>query len=190
MIALMLMLATASAPGHAPKSKAQPDITTEAGRHAAYFPRWASGAWQVLAGPNYCAADLAAGPMQFAIEKYWWTGDVRVQVMSSRWPSLAKRSGRRASLGFALDGEPVWLSSDAVAAGNGQVGGFVLDLSADEAAKAISQLAEAKAVGVVADKVMLGVYDLANVREAMEQLTSCISTMREHDTSDPFARRR
>lgn len=186
----MLALAAASAPSHAPARPAKPEISTEAGRHARYFPRWSSGSWQVLAGPDYCAADFAAGHMQFAVEKYWWTGDTRLQVMSSRWPSLSSRSGRRASLGFALDGEPVWLSSDAVAAGNGQVGGFVMDLEYGDASKAISRLRDAKTIAVVADKVMLGVFDLENVSDAMEKLTSCVVTMREHDTSDPFAKRR
>lgn len=169
---------------------AQPiPITPESGENARAYQRWQSGRWQVLAGPDYCAADLEIPHMQFAIEAYWWTGEVRLQVMSGNWLSLRVRMGQAATLSFAVDNISVWSSSRAIIVGNGQVGGFLMDLVGPDARSVTTRLAAGAMLEITADGRTLGTYPLEGAREAMIELERCVVLMRATDRSDPFAPR-
>jgi hypothetical protein len=188
MFTLLLAVSMASGQGHSTRRpNPRMPIIQESGGPNRAFQRWERGFWQVLAGPDYCAADLQAGNMQFAIEQYWWTGAVRLQILSATWLSLGPRAGQRASLRISLGGGYAFASRDAIIAGNGEYGGFFMDFDGAEAANVPIRLAQASTIDIVADGRTLGAYDLAGVAEAMNQLESCVAIMRAADHRDPFA---
>ena len=167
---------------------AQPvPIESESGGGRVY-QRWESPPWQVLAGDDYCAADLEVPNIQFAVELYWWTGEVRLQVASGNWLSLRHRSGGPARLSLSLDGFSAWSSDEATIFGNEQVGGFLMDLSAPHARSVTSRLANARVIEITAEGRTLGSHALENVQEAMRELELCARLMRANDQTDPFAR--
>jgi hypothetical protein len=188
-LAAFSMIATSPALAQ-PAAQSRPRMTTEDGGTDRTFQRWEHGRWQVLAGPDYCAADLDAGDMQFAIEKYWWDGVVRIQVMSSNWLSLASRSGQRAPLRLTIDGRPTWSTNSATIAGNHRTGGFFMDLEGAEARSVTARLAAGSSLDIVADGRTLGEYSLEGAVEAMEAIEACVTVMRATDDRDPFARPR
>ena len=189
MIALVLAILAASEPSQ-PARQPGPKITTESGGSGRAFRRWESGQWQVLAGPDYCAADFEEGNIQFSIEKYWWTGDVQMQLMSRDWLSLTARNGQRASLRVTVNGTTSWTSRQAIIAGNPTFAGFVMVLEGSEAAGVPPRLASATSIDFAADGRTLGTYEVEGAADAMEALEACVSVMRRSDHSDPFAPRR
>ena len=164
-----------------------PVITPESGGHGRAFRRWESDQWQVLAGPDYCAADFEAGDMQFAIEWYWWTGTAQLQLLSRNWSSLTARAGRTANLRITVNGTHSWSSRNAIIAGNADYAGFVMVLEGSDAESVPLRLSTATTIDFVAEGRTLGTYEVIGAAEAMQMLGSCVSVMRSTDHSDPFA---
>lgn len=180
-----------SAPPHpARHSRPRPAIIREPGGAGRAFQRWESGQWQVLAGPDYCAADFQAGDIQFSVEQYWWTGAIHLQLMSRDWLSLASRAGGSASLQVTVNGIYSWTSNEAIIAGNAEYGGFAMVLNRSDAASMPVRLSRASSIDFVADGRTLGSYDVSGAAEAVQALESCVALMRSTDHSDPFAPQR
>lgn len=190
MLGALLGILALSASAHSQRNPPPPEISVESGGHGRAFSRWESGQWQVLAGPDYCAADFEAGDMQFAIEWYWWTGDAQLQLLSRNWASLAARAGRPASLRITVNGTYSWSSSNAIIAGNSDYAGFIMVLGGTDAAGVPARLSTATSIDFVAEGRTLGTYEIVGAAEAMQMLGSCVSLMRSTDHSDPFAPRR
>jgi len=128
--------------------------------------------------------------MQFSLEKYWWTGEVHLALMSRNWLSLASRNGQAANFRITVDGGAAWTSSDSVVAGNADYGGFAMSLSGDDAAGVPARLSRASSIDFFAEGRTLGTYQVDGAAEAMEALEACVHVMRTSDHGDPFARRR
>lgn len=185
---LAFLAATQSAtPPRPARPERPPAITLESGGSDRAFQRWESGQWQVLAGPDYCAADLEAGDMQFSVEQYWWTGRIQLQLMSRNWLSLRSRAGSRASVRITVDGGYSWASDEAIIAGSSEYGGFAMVLSGARAASVPTELARATVIDFVAEGRTLGAYQIEGAREAIEMLEACVTIMRSSDHRDPFA---